>query len=192
MEESSHTAIKMKIEKIEKSIEFPEGITATIEGRRISIQGEKGKVDRLWKNPKINATIENNKIILLAKKATNREKKDLFTLVAHIKNIITGVTEGHTYKLKICSGHFPMNVSISNNTISVKNFLGEKIPRVYAIKEGADVKIDGDIITIESCNKEIAGDVAACIERLTRITNRDRRIFQDGIYIIIKDGKELK
>lgn len=182
----------MKIKNLEKSIEIPEGITAQIEGRKISIQGEKGKVERLWKNPKIKAVIEGKEIKLRADKITNREKKDMFTLVAHIKNILKGVIEGHLYKLKICSGHFPMNVSMSNNVISIKNFLGEKIPRTYSIKEGADVKIEGDIVTVESCNKEIAGDVAASIERMTRVTNKDRRIFQDGLFIIVKDGKEIK
>lgn len=182
----------MKLEKLEKTIEVSEGVTIAIDGRIITAKGPKGEVIRKWDNPHIKVKLEGNIITLTAEKPTNREKKDMFTLIAHIANMQRGVVENHFYKLKICSGHFPMNVTVSKTDVSVKNFLGEKVPRVYKIKPGVDVKLEGDFIVIESCSKEIAGDTAASIERLTRITNRDRRIFQDGIYIIMKDGKELK
>jgi large subunit ribosomal protein L6 len=85
-----------------------------------------------------------------------------------------------------------MNVAVSGDKLSVKNFLGEKIPRVAKILPGVTVKVEGDIIDIESTDKEAAGQTAANFEQLTRITNRDLRIFQDGIYITVKDGKEIK
>lgn len=182
----------MQDTRVQKEIEIPEGIKVDVKDKCLTAEGKKGTVSREWNNPKINVNVEEGKIVVYSDKPTNREKKAVFTLTAHIKNMLKGVTEGHLYSLKICSGHFPMNVSISNNQISVKNFLGEKIPRVYNIKEGAEVKIDGETVTVESCSKEIAGDTAASIERLTKITNRDRRIFQDGIYITVKDGKEIK
>jgi large subunit ribosomal protein L6 len=106
--------------------------------------------------------------------------------------MIKGATEGHVYKLKVCSGHFPMNVAVAGKDFVVKNFLGEKKPRQVAIKEGVDVKVEGEIVTVESCDKELAGQTAADIETLTRITNRDLRIFQDGIYITEKDGKPVR
>ena len=92
----------------------------------------------------------------------------------------------------ICSGHFPMNVNVANNKLTVKNLLGEKVPRVLQLKEGADVKVEGDIIYVTSINKEIAGQVSADIEQLTRRPGYDGRVFQDGIYLINRDGKELR
>mgnify|MGYP001570040019 FL=1 len=85
-----------------------------------------------------------------------------------------------------------MNVSTDGNKLSVKNFLGEKVPRVLELKEGATVKVESPLIYVISSNKEIAGQVSADIEQLTRRPGFDTRIFQDGIYIINKDGKELK
>ena len=114
------------------------------------------------------------------------------TFVAHSNNMIRGSKENHTYTLKICSGHFPMNVSVSDSKLTVKNFLGEKVPRVLKLMEGATIKVDGNMIHITSPSKEIAGQVSADIEQLTRRPGFDTRVFQDGIYLTIKDGKELK
>ena len=85
-----------------------------------------------------------------------------------------------------------MNASISGTMLVIKNFLGEKVPRTLQLNGGAEVKIDGDLINVSSVSKEIAGQVSADIEQLTRRPGYDTRIFQDGIYIINKDGKELK
>ena len=114
------------------------------------------------------------------------------TYKAKLKNNLIGVNEGYTYKLKICSGHFPMNVGVNGTEFTIKNFLGEKVPRTITLKEGASVKIEGEQIIVESIDKEKAGQVAADIEQLTRVTNRDNRIFQDGIYITEKAGKIIK
>jgi large subunit ribosomal protein L6 len=84
-----------------------------------------------------------------------------------------------------------MNVSVSGDTFAIKNFLGEKVPRTLKIKEGVTVKVEGTDVTVESTDIEKAGQVAADIEQLTRITNRDIRIFQDGIYIVEKSRKPL-
>ena len=105
--------------------------------------------------------------------------------------MIKGSNEGHVYELKICSGHFPMNVSIQGKELVVKNFIGEKFPRRLKIQEGVIVKIEGEKITVEHTSKEIAGQSAANIEQLTRRPNFDSRIFQDGIYITVKDGKQI-
>ena len=51
--------------------------------------------------------------------------------------------------------------------------------------------MDKEIIIVKSVNKEIAGQTAANFETSTRIRKRDRRIFQDGIWITQQAGKEL-
>ena len=182
----------MKLDKIEDQITVIEGVTAKLDGRVLTLSGSKGEVSRSFPYRNLSIKLEGNIIMLLADKATTkREKKMIKTYAAHIRNMIKGASEGHLYKLKICSGHFPMNVSMSGKTFSVKNFLGEKVPRLLKLKEGAEVKIDGEIITVNSSNIELSGQVAADIEQLTRITNKDIRIFQDGIYIIEKSGKAL-
>tara|TARA_Y100000034_G_scaffold26979_1_gene32099 strand:- start:5180 stop:5734 length:555 start_codon:yes stop_codon:yes gene_type:complete len=181
----------MKNKNYQETLEIPEGMEVKIDKYIVNIKGPKGEVKKELKNKQVIVETKDNKIIIKTPLMTKREKKIIYTFKAHLKNMIKGVQEKFVYKLKICSGHFPMNVSINNKQIMVKNFLGEKVPRVLKIKEGAEVKMDGDMITIKSCSKEIAGQIAADLEILTSIKNRDNRIYQDGIYIINKAGKSM-
>ncbi len=71
----------------------------------------------------------------------------------------------------------------------IKNFLGEKVDRILEVPDGVDVEIKKEIITVKSPNKELAGQASANFETATRIRGRDKRTFQDGIYIIEKGGK---
>jgi large subunit ribosomal protein L6 len=181
----------MRIPLLTESIEIPQKTEAKLDGRVLTIKGPKGELSREVIFQKILLAIDGKKISLSSKNATKREKTHLGTLKAHIKNMIKGVLEGHVYKLKICSGHFPMNVSATSDTLTVKNFLGEKVPRVLKLKKGVKVSVEGAEVTVEGTDIEKAGQVAADIEQLTRITNRDIRIFQDGIYITKKSKRQL-
>ena len=88
--------------------------------------------------------------------------------------------------------HFPISIKFNENEAIIKNFLGEKIPRKLKILDGVEVKLDNEIIMVSSCDKELAGQTAANFEKTTKIRNKDRRIFQDGIWLISKNGKEFK
>jgi large subunit ribosomal protein L6 len=103
--------------------------------------------------------------------------------------MIQGCTKGYRYMLKICASHFPVTVTVSGKKFSVKNLLGEKIPRELELKPGAKVEVKGEVIEVSGPDKDLVSQVAADIEKLTKVTERDRRIFQDGIYITSKDGK---
>ncbi len=176
---------------IEEKILVPERVEAKVENNILTIKGPKGENKRRFGHSEIKIEVKGKEIIIKSIGATKREKTMLFTYIAHIKNLIKGVAEGFTYKLKICAGHFPMNVSVANDILSVKNFLGEKVPRTVKINPEVKVKIEGSLIIIEGVNKELVGQTAGSIEQLTRITNRDLRIFQDGIYITEKAGKDM-
>lgn len=176
----------------EKKISIPENINVEIAGRTVRVKGAAGENSLTINNVAIGIRKEENCLILSAKgKFTKNEKKMINSNCAHIKNMIRGALEPYTYKLRICSGHFPMTVSVEQNRIVVKNFLGEKVQRVAKIFKNSEVKIHGDEVIVTSVDKETAGQTASNIEQCTRITNKDRRIFQDGIYIIEKGGKPV-
>jgi len=181
----------MKQEKLIETITIQKGCTFTIDKKTMIVKGPKGEVTRAMPDKKIKITTKGKELELLYENATKREKRMIFTTKAHINNMFKGVQEGFKYKLKICSGHFPMSVTLKGDTLEIKNFIGEKVPRTLKIKQGATVKINGDEITVESLNNEIAGQTAGSIEKLTKRPGFDKRIFQDGIYITEKDGKKI-
>ncbi len=174
-----------------QSIEIPGGVEVTIEGSTLLVKGPKGENKRKFNTPKLIFEKKDNQIILRSKKTTKNEKKVMNTIKAHIVNMLKGVKEKFEYKLKICFSHFPFNVKIDGQKVIIKNFLGEKVDRKLNLPEGVEVKIDKEIIIINSIDKELAGQAAADLERVTKIRMRDKRVFQDGIYIIDKAGKEI-
>ena len=182
----------MKNDIIE-TIEIPQGTDAILEGSSLTLKkgGIESKKSFKISNVEVNIRKEGSKIILEAKKATRNESKIINTIRAHINNMILGMDKKYVYKLKVCSVHFPIAVSKEGNFIVVKNFLGEEKPRKAEILKNADARIEKDIITIESPDKEAAGHNAANIENATRVRAKDRRVFQDGIFMTEKCGKDI-
>lgn len=176
-----------------RDIQIPEGITITIAEGIVKVNGE-AEVSKKIATKRIIVEVKEGKVIIKPniKKPSKTEKKLINTLESHIKNMIKGVQEPYVYKLKICSSHFPMSVVLKGQEIEVTNFIGEKVPRILKIKEGTEVKVEGELITVTSPNKELAGQVAADIEKMVKRTKFDRRIFMDGIYIIEKAGVPIK
>ena len=170
---------------------LPEGVSGSYANGTLTVKGSKGEVSRLLRNPKIVISVSGQDVVFDMKTFSKNEKKMARTFAAHIRNMIKGATEGHEYKLKICSGHFPMNVSVKGNQLEVKNFIGEAVPRKITFKPGVDVKLNGTEISVTGTDKELTAQAAASIEKLTRRNGFDRRIFQDGIYIVEKDGKKI-
>lgn len=174
---------------IREEIELPEKVTAQWQNHFLTLKGPKGEVKRRFLHPRVKLSVEGSKIILFSASATRKEKTIIGSFAAHIKNTIEGVQAPHVYKLAICSGHFPMSISVSGNELLIKNFLGESVPRKVAIPEGAQVKVEGKEIIVSSPDKEIAGQTAARFESICRETKKDVRIFMDGLWIIKKSGR---
>ncbi len=175
-------------EDLRKEIALDAGVTAQVDGSRLKVKGPKGEITRTFIHPKVKVSVEGNKVVLFASKATKREKTIIGSFRSHIQNMANGVKEPYVYRLKICSGHFPMTVSVSGNEVVIKNFLGEAVPRKVEIMPDTNVKVNGEEIIVVSCDVEAAGQTAARIESACRIVNRDKRIFQDGCYIFEKAG----
>jgi large subunit ribosomal protein L6 len=179
---------KMKKE-LSRTIELPEGFSSEVKGGLITIKGNSKEASRNFALGKVKVNSEGNKLTLSAKQATRRESATIGTTWAHLNNMIKGLQEGFVYKLEVANVHFPMNVKIEGGRAIIKSFLGEKEDRYADIVDGTKVDIKGTEITITSDDIEKAGQTAANLEKATKLKGRDRRIFQDGIFITEKPGR---
>ncbi|MBD3155071.1 MAG: 50S ribosomal protein L6 [Candidatus Aenigmarchaeota archaeon] len=175
---------------MEKEIEIPEGVNVEVDGKSVKISGEKGQVERTFRYfHDIKIQKKDNKIVTSSKSEKRRVKLMMGTIIAHIRNMMKGVSKGFTYNMKVVYSHFPMNVQVQEKNILIKNFIGEKKPRVAKIMgENTQVKVNGKDITITGIDKEEVGQTMGNVEQACRIIGFDRRVFQDGIYFTGEDN----
>lgn len=181
---------KKKSAGIKQEIVVPEGIEVQINEGKINMKKDSKELNRDFGH-QIKIELQGDKIIIKADKSTKRERSLMGTFTGHLKNMIKGLEEGFEYELEIANVHFPMTVDYDakKKQITIKNMLGEKYPRVLNFKENVEVEIKAPKINIRSHDIEAAGAVASKIEFISKVRNRDRNKFQDGIFITKKPGR---
>ncbi len=175
--------------ELEVSVELSSGVSAVYFENSLKVTGPKGEISKQLKYPQVYIKVDGNKVLIGTKRFTQRQKKIMHTYRAHVTNMNKGVTEGFEYKLAVVYAKFPITTELSGKKLTVKNLLGEKVPKVLTIYDDVDVKVNGKDITVTGIDKERVGQIAASIEQLTRISHFDRRVIQDGIYITQKPHK---
>jgi len=181
----------MKKTKISEEVVIPEGLEVSLNGEEITIKFQKKEIKRKFKLGEIKMTKQGNKIEIKSEKYNRQRAKLIGTFVAHLKNMLNGMKEDYVYKLEICNVHFPMTVKVDGEKLNIKNFLGESIDRKANILKNVAVVVKGIDITVSSFDKEAAGQTVANIEKSTKIKSRDRRVFQDGIFLVEKCGEKI-
>jgi large subunit ribosomal protein L6 len=185
-------------------ITLPDGVDATVDHLDMTVEGDAGSVTRRLWFPDVTVSVETVErpvddgeeteteaveAIVVATEANDaKTRSTVGTFESHVRNMIHGVTEGWTYEMEVFYAHFPMQVDVEGDHVVITNFLGEKAPRRTPIRGDTDVRIDGEEITLSGPSKEDVGQTAADIEQLTRVTDKDTRVFQDGVYITSKPG----
>lgn len=171
-----------------KELIIPENVNVELTGGRIKVSGPKGSIEKELEVPqglKIEKT--ENKIKVSSETERRKFKALVGTVLAHIRNLADGVTKGFTYKLKIVYSHFPVTVKIEKDKVLIQNFLGEHIPRIANIIGNVQVKAEGPEITVSGMDLDEVGQTAANLEQACRVKARDRRVFQDGIWIFSRE-----
>jgi large subunit ribosomal protein L9e len=118
--------------------------------------------------------------------ATRQQLACVRTVCSHLDNLFVGVTRGFLYKMRFVYSHFPINVSLTGNTVEIRNFLGEKRVRKVELLPGvnyvrtANVK---DQIELSGIDIAAVSLTAARIQQATNVRNKDLRKFLDGIYV---------
>jgi len=173
----------MRLPEISKTIQVPDNVDVSLEGKKVNVKGAKGSIMRDFTFAPIAIEGEGKNIRIWAKWPRKKEAALVGTITSHIQNMITGVTKGYSYKLKIVFSHFPISVKLQGRSILIENFTGERRARSIKLIGDVKVKIEPDDIIIEGINLEHVSQTAANIEQATRVRRKDPRVFLDGIYV---------
>ncbi|MCZ7385090.1 MAG: 50S ribosomal protein L6 [Candidatus Methanoperedens sp.] len=167
-----------------RTIGIPEGVNVNIDKLNVSISGPNGQLQReLW-YPGIAIKRNDSEVVVMTDMPRREQLAMLGTLESHLKNMITGVTKGYEYTMKVVYSHFPIQLKIEGQQVIIGNFLGEKRARKANIQGNTKVMIKGDQVIISGMNKEDVGQTAANIRQATKIKRFDPRVFQDGVYLV--------
>ena len=170
-----------------KETNIADGVSVEISGNHVKVTGQKGTIEKSFIIDR-DMKIENaDKKVKVSSESDKRNSKALVgTINAHIRNMIDGVTKGYTYRLRVIYSHFPITVKIEKDKVLIQNFLGERTSRIGTIVGKTQVKIEGADLILTGIDVDEVSQTAGNIEQAARIVGYDKKVFQDGVYIVSK------
>ncbi len=174
---------KKKAEELVIDIPLTNGANVQITNGTLTFSANGKTFTKTFNQKILNVTTQEGKVtIKVIGKPTRAKTAQAYSIKAHLRNMNQGATTEYSKEMQIIFAHFPVTIEVKGKDVYIKNFLGEKQPRMAKIHGDAKVEAKGQTITIKGNNKEDVGQTANNLKRATRITNKDNRIFQDGIY----------
>jgi large subunit ribosomal protein L6 len=161
-------------------MKVPEGASVTVEGSEVKVVSNGSEKSRKFDSKKIKVSSASGEVTIEAIARGKKANAMAKSLEAHLANMLE--SKAFEKKLQVVYAHFPVSIETKGDKVVIKNFLGEKQPREAKIMGKAKVSINGSDITVSGDDKESVGQTASNLVRATRITNKDIRVFQDGIY----------
>jgi large subunit ribosomal protein L6 len=165
---------------------IPDDVTAAVDHLDVTVEGPNGSVTRRLWYPDVAVSVDGDAVVIASDAEDAKTTATVGTFESHVTNMFHGVTDGWEYEMEVFYSHFPMQVTVEGDEVVIENFLGEKAPRRTTIHGDTDVSVDGEAITVTGPDKEAVGQTAADIEQLTKVSGKDTRVFQDGVYITQK------
>ncbi len=171
-------------------ISIPSGVEVKMDGNLITVKGAKGTLSQEV-DPSITMKIEEETLTFdrATEAPVHRSKHGLYrTLVA---NMIEGVTEGYTKVLEVIGVGFRADAKGQMLTLS----LGFSHPIVFEIPEEIKVTTEtakgkAPVVTLESSDKQLLGQVAAKIRSLRKPEPyKGKGVRLQGEYVRRKAGK---
>ncbi|KAJ3159683.1 hypothetical protein HK101_001020 [Irineochytrium annulatum] len=177
----------------EKDITVPEGVTVAIKARRVRVKGPRGVIHKVFQH--VNFECLKTSPTTYRIKVWQGERKHIAcirTICSRIENMITGVTKGYEYKMRLVYAHFPINVNIVNDgkQVEVRNFVGQKVIMRVEMLDGVSIvhsTAQKDELVLSGIDIDNVSQSAASIQQSCRVRNKDIRKFLDGIYVSEKD-----
>jgi len=174
-----------------RTLAVPEGVTVAIKTRVVTVTGPRGTLSRSFGHQAIDLLLEKNGRLIRAELWFGNRKSIacIRTVLTHIRNMMTGVTKGYLYKMRLVYNHFPISLTMekAGKEVQIRNFLGEKEVRIIDMIDEVVCKRseDGtkDEIIVSGNNLDAVSQSAANIQQSIRVCDKDIRKYLDGCYV---------
>jgi large subunit ribosomal protein L6 len=145
-------------------IPVPSGVTVTINGSFVSVQGPKGKLERTFH--KLVTIHQEDGIVTVKPVNTTQQAKALYgTTRSVLNNMVVGVSSGFSKSLTIKGVGYRAQLQGSTLVINA----GYSHPVELAIPEGITVDVPKPVnITVSGADKEVVGEFAANIRAVSK------------------------
>ena len=140
-----------------KPVTIPSGVTATVEGQTVKMNGPKGQLQFVVHDD-VEVKFEKGVVTVAPRAETNRARALYGTARARIANLVDGVTKGFEKKLEITGVGYRAAMQGKNLQLA----LGYSHDVVYPIPEGITIAVAKPTeITISGSDIQRVGQVAA-------------------------------
>ena len=170
-----------------KPVTVPGNVTATIDGKTLSVKGPKGTLTLAMRD-EITYTLEDGGITVMPANETKQARAFWGMQRTMVQNLVTGVTDGFTKKLLINGVGY--RAAVQGKTLNLK--LGYSHDVNIDVPEGIEVKTpDNTTVEISGSDKQKVGQLAAEIRRWRKPEPyKGKGIKYDGEFIFRKEGKK--
>ena len=145
-------------------IPIPKGVTVTITDGIIRVKGPKGELSRRLVG-NIDVKIEDNTLHFTPRDEQTQTQAYHGLMRTLTNNMVVGVTEGFTKKLKIVGVGYRGEMKGSTLVLNV----GYSKPVEYPLPKSVSGTVSKDgVIELSSIDKELVGDVAARIRKIRK------------------------
>ena len=170
-----------------RPVELPSGVTATTEGRTLSVKGPKGTL-ALQMRDEISYEIGDGAISVQPANDSKQARAFWGMQRTLVQNLVTGVTEGFTKVLEITGVGYRAAAQGKNLRLQ----LGFSHDVNIAVPEGLEVKTpDPTTVEISGIDRQKVGQLAAEIRRWRKPEPyKGKGIKYRGEYVFRKEGKK--
>ena len=170
-----------------KPVPVPSGVTASIDGKTLSVKGPKGALSLAMRD-EISYDIQSDGILVQPANDTKQARAFWGMQRTLVQNLVTGVTDGFSKKLLITGVGYRAAAQGRNLRLQ----LGYSHDVNIDVPEGIEVKTpDATTVEISGSDKQKVGQLAAEIRRWRKPEPyKGKGIKYDGEFIFRKEGKK--
>ena len=170
-----------------KAVEIPQGVTASIDGQKVSVKGPKGELSFLATDD-VDIAMEDGLVSIKPRDASNRARAAWGLSRTMVANLVEGVTKGFERRLEINGVGYRAAVQGSNLQLNV----GFSHEVNYPIPQGIKIETPKPTeIVISGSDKQRVGQIAAEIRQYRQPEPyKGKGIKYAGEYIVRKEGKK--